>query len=424
MSVKSKLLTALLSLAIAIGVWFYVVTVVSPNSDKSFRNIRVETMGEKFLDERNLMITNLEEIPTVDLHLEGNRIDLNKLSSDNINITLDVSKISGAGVQNLPYTITYPTSNAFVVLNKEPGFIQVHVEETLEKEVPVKVKFPNKPAEGYEVDNRGGKVEKALEPVKITGPKSVVDKIDHALVVIDLQGRKDSLLGESFGYTLCNKEGAPVDAKAVVTNKAEIPVSVTIGQVRTIPLDVNIIAGGGATKDDCVYTLTTESIEVFGTEKDLEQLGQTLVLGDVDLGAITLNAETKTYEQTFNLPENLDFWHEEDAVSVVKLTVTFKELEEKKLAVTKFEPINVPEGLQVADIVPQFDSAILRVHKDIIKNLSAENVIAEVDCSGAAIGSKIVKVTFRSGDTQLNALGSYTVSVVLEEKEETLSTVS
>jgi len=416
--VKSKILTVLLSLAIAIGVWFYVVTVVSPNANKSFYDIRVELMGEGTLEKQGLMITNVSDLSTVTLRLEGNRIDLNKLSSDNINITLDVSKLSSGGVYDLPYSITYPTSNAFVVLNKEPGFVQVRVEEKLEKEVPVKVKLPNDPAEGYKVDNRGGKIEKELEPVKITGPKSVVDKIDHALVVIDLQGRKDSLLGENFSYTLCSKDGTPVDAKSVVTNKAEIPVSATIGQVKTIPLDVNIIAGGGATRDDCEYTLTTESIQIFGTVKELEKLGDKLVLGDVDLGAITLAEDTKTYENTFALPENLDFWNEDDVVSMVKVTVVFKNLEETELTVSKFEPINIPEGLQVADIVPQFDSAILRVPKDIIKNISAENVIAEVDCSEATVGSKIVKVTFRYGDTQLNALGSYTVSVVLEEKEE------
>ena len=36
---KNKLPTALLSAVIAIGIWLYVVTVVSPNSDKNFYNI-------------------------------------------------------------------------------------------------------------------------------------------------------------------------------------------------------------------------------------------------------------------------------------------------------------------------------------------------------------------------------------------------
>ena len=89
---KSKIVTALISLAIAILVWLYVVTVISPNSSKYFYNFEVGIQGSKLLEEQDLVIMSAD-ISTVTLHLEGNRIDLNKLSSANIIVDVDVSKI-------------------------------------------------------------------------------------------------------------------------------------------------------------------------------------------------------------------------------------------------------------------------------------------------------------------------------------------
>ena len=80
---KNKLLTGLLSVGIALVLWLYVVTVVSPNSDNHYYNIPVNIQGEAVLQDRGLMITS-GELPVISLHLEGNRTDLNKINSSNI----------------------------------------------------------------------------------------------------------------------------------------------------------------------------------------------------------------------------------------------------------------------------------------------------------------------------------------------------
>ena len=43
---KNKVLTALFSLAVAFGLWLYVITVVSPGSEATFYNIPVVFQGE------------------------------------------------------------------------------------------------------------------------------------------------------------------------------------------------------------------------------------------------------------------------------------------------------------------------------------------------------------------------------------------
>ena len=82
---KSKLTSILLSLAIAFGLWMYVITSVSPGSEETYYNIPVVMDGEALLAERNLMITESSG-SSATLVLSGNRSDLYKVNRENITL--------------------------------------------------------------------------------------------------------------------------------------------------------------------------------------------------------------------------------------------------------------------------------------------------------------------------------------------------
>ena len=83
---KNKIVSMLLSLAIAMGLWLYVITTVSPGWEETIYDIPVVFEGETVLNnERNLMITS-DRTVTVNLKVSGNRSDLVKLNKSNITI--------------------------------------------------------------------------------------------------------------------------------------------------------------------------------------------------------------------------------------------------------------------------------------------------------------------------------------------------
>ena len=66
---KSKVWSLLLSVALAVGLWTYVITTVSPNSKTTVHDIPVVFEGETWLlENRNLMITDGLDT-TVDLEV-------------------------------------------------------------------------------------------------------------------------------------------------------------------------------------------------------------------------------------------------------------------------------------------------------------------------------------------------------------------
>ena len=104
---NNKIVTFLLALAISLGLWFYVVTVVKPDTTNTYYNIPVVLDGESFLTENSLMIVGARNT-TVTMELYGNRTDLDKVNSGNITLIADLSKIRDPGEIELPYSHRFP----------------------------------------------------------------------------------------------------------------------------------------------------------------------------------------------------------------------------------------------------------------------------------------------------------------------------
>ena len=403
---KNKLLTALLSVAIALVLWLYVVTVVSPNSDNHYSNVPITIQGEAVLQDRGLMITS-GELPKVSLHLEGNRTDLNKINSSNISIGVDVSGIGDPGSYNLSLTqpnfLTDVPNNAITVLSKVPGTVTVTVDRRVSKPIPVDIQYTGTLPENYMADKENRILD--YENVTITGPQAVVDQIAMARIEVDLEGRNESHSGQ-YQYTLCNEKGEPVDARMIVTDVEAINLTLKIARVKEVSLTVTVVEGGGATAETSTITLDPEVILVSGSDTLLENL-EKLELGTIDLSDM-LKDEIIIFP--IKLPEGIT---NETGVNEVKVDVKFPELATKELTVTNILPINVPENLDVQIITKQLELQ-LRGHKDVIESVTAENVTVTVDFSGEQPGTASVKAQITVSVDGVGAVGTYHVTATVK----------
>ena len=171
---NNKLWSALLSLAIAFGMWLYVITTVSPGFSGPVSDIPVVFEGEYTLNERGLMITEGLNA-TVDLTISGNRSDVIKVDRNNITVKVDLTKIDSPGIKKLDYQIIYPGDVPNDALNEEsryPDKITITVEKKISKPVDVQVNFVGSAKDGYIAETE----EYVLDypAVNIQGPASVV----------------------------------------------------------------------------------------------------------------------------------------------------------------------------------------------------------------------------------------------------------
>ena len=409
---KSKLTSILLSVAIAFGMWLYVVSTVSQEHEDTFYNIPVVITGEASLAEKELMLTSDTDYK-VSLTISGNRSELSKINSGNITVKAEVANIEEAG-EGIPltYKVTYPgdvMENSLKVTSKNPQYVYVDVEKRVSnKVVPVEILWEGSTPDSFMVDKENRVLDN--EEILITGPASVADLIEKAVITVSLDGQRGSI-SQDYRYTLCDAEGNAVDAEKIVTNVAEVHLDVSIQMIKEIPLRLDVIYGGGATENNTVISLDTQSIRLSGGEAVLESLGDSITLGKIDLSLID-RAQSQTFPIT--LPEGVTNLSN---ITEATATIRFSGLSTKEFVVEDIHVANVPEGM-TADVITEKLTVVLRGSATDLAAITERDIIATVDFTGAEADTSTFKVTVSCGEEfpNVGAVGTYSVSAIVQQK--------
>ena len=409
---KNKLGSILLAITIAFGLWLYVVTNVRVEDERTYHDIPVAFEGEIALEERGLMITHGTDA-TVDLRLYGARTNLNKRTSSNITIKVNLARIYDVGQVEVEYDISYPgdvPSNAFTELNKSPSTITLVVEERIKKEVPVNVSYTGSVASDYLCDADNVTLDQNY--INIVGPASAVSKIEQAVIDLDLTDRTETI-SESFQYTLCDASGEPVDAALVVADTAQIHLELAILRFKELPVTYTLVEGGGASKDNVTITMDTSVIRVSGSDMALESLTQ-INVGVINLANIK---EDTTLIYTVDLPDNVSNL---SGVKDIKVDVALKGLTTREFVIDDIRVSGVPHGMRY-ELVTKKLTVVLRGPTALINKMTANDLVVTADLSGKDAGTVMVNAGIDTvGETYdaVGALGTFSVSVILTEKTE------
>ena len=403
---KNRFLRILLSLLIAVALWLYVVTVVSPGTEASFRDIPVSFLNENVLTERGLMITSYTQ--TASLTLSGNRTDLNKLTAASMSVTANLNAITSEGTYQLSYTPAFPsgiTGNSISVIKRNPDYITVNVEARKTKSVPVEPEIVGEAPEGFLVDKENPELD--YTQIELTGPASVVDLVEKAVITVDIDGCTETVTGD-YVYTLCDIDGNPVDVERIVTNVEAVNCAIRILRVGEVTLTVKTIYGGGATEQNTTVTISPETIRIAGSE--------TLVTGldFLEVGVIDLSTITEDTELTFEivLPEGVENLSN---ITEVTVSVEFRDLYTASLKITDISYINVPEGMTV-EIITQELFVTVRGPKELVEAVESKHLRAKIDLTGAQAGTTTTRaiITVDSPYEEVGAVGEYSVTYTLK----------
>lgn len=408
---KNKILYALLATVISFGLWLYVVTVVNPEFEDTFYNIPVVLENEEVLRENGLMLMT-DEIPKVTLKLSGNRADMIKLNSSNITLKVDLSKIQGAGEQSIGYSISYPgdlLNNAFVVVAQTPKQITLNIAEWKSKEVDVQVSYTGAVPEQYIAFKENATLD--YPRVTVTGPAALIDQIASARIQVDLEGRTESILSESYTFALLDVDGNEVDASRVKANVTEVKYSLKIQRWKDVELRLDVLPGGGLTAGDCQILIDPVTIRVSGSEKVLENL-EYLILNKTEPLDLSLLKADFTQQYEIILPEEVTNLSEKSSVTV---TVKLPPMEIRQFTVTDIQVVNVPAGMKV-ELTTLEKTVEVRGYAGVLDTMTSADLFILVDFSGAQPGMGEYKATVHLADRlegNVGIVGGYTVTATV-----------
>ena len=285
---KNKVWKLVISFAVAFALWLYVVTVVSPGTQMTFDDVEVRIMDATDLKASGLILTDYQKSVTV--RLEGNRSDLNKLKKNGFTVS---AYVAGSTVddRHIEYSVDFPDSvagNAIIVKNKDPEKLKIKVEKLKPATVPVVLRqegsIPGEYTFAHDLELETDEIFDYTQ-IEIKGPESYINQIKYAVVTVDMEGRTQSVNGE-YTFELCdeNRKRVEVDPTLIdVVTTDTIRVNIPIYLVKDLPLNVLVNDGGGATKDNLIWSFGGQTTVTVAGPAELMENMKTLDVYTVEM---------------------------------------------------------------------------------------------------------------------------------------------
>lgn len=404
---NSKVFYMILAIACSVALWLYIDIVEAPKSTTTVYNIPVTFIGEDELADDGLMITSGKDT-TVTLKLEGPRSAISQVNRNNIVISVRVdSQINGEGHFSLYYEENLPSSvsTKLRVVERSVSTIDVDVVEMLSKSVEIKGQFVGTAVEGARISDTDFEFEQ--KEVTVSGERSLVEQVDHALVTLDVEDLSSTWSGD-LPITLVDSEGNAVDMTNLTCDITEVYTIFPVQIVKEVPLTVTYTSGGGATSANATTMIEPESVTISGTPERLEQI-DSISLGTIDLSQI-VTSEVLNLE--IPLPEGVSII---SGITTAQVTVSMTGLTTRVVQTSDIELINVPSNLGNVDLVTEALEVRIRGASNTMELVQDQDVyvivdLADLDENTQGTRTLPAKVGVR-GFADVGAVGEYQVVV-------------
>lgn len=403
----------LLSVAIAVGLWFMVINIENPIENRNYTT-KITFENEEVLAEQGLVITNLDEIKdtNVTIKVRGERMALDRLSQykSYIQATVDLKKAT-ASDGNGEYVSLYlevklpsTAGDTFEIMSKDPAFVPVKVENIVSVEKSVEPVINGQAKDGYVTE----KATVSPQTVKISGAESAVNMVSvvEAAVTIENPNKDVSIKATPVAY---DKDGNVVSG--ITFNHNQVTVNIGVNKSKRVPVNTTVqgVPAVGYTVEGIEWQ--PKYIDIVGDEEKLSDISS-ITLPVINVSGSSANVE-KTYDIKDVLPEGIYIY--EGAQSDVKVTVYIGEEVTKELIIDSSKITmegNLQNGLQ-ASFVPENVHITVKGSQKAINSIDESAIKGTVNIENLTEGTHNVEVTFNLPDGVSISGGAYTAEVLV-----------
>jgi len=275
---RSKNLTRILSLLIAIVLWSYVMVIENPLTTQRISNIPVELLNVGSLSQNGFAVLEGGN-KTVEVTVRGTRAEIAKYKDQ---ITASVNLFGyGYGDHNLLAEVS-PIGSLSIV-EVRPARILVKVENLVSIYKPVELTFTGE----FEPDTEPGKISLQPEHIEIKGPQSVVEAVSYVGVKLpaDMLNRDGvSLTLNAFAF---DENGETVHYVNLSSNT--VNVGATLYDTKTAPLLVEII-GEISEEYELTSLVIPDSVTIRGGKSSLAAIDY-VYAEPVDISEVAVTSE-------------------------------------------------------------------------------------------------------------------------------------
>ncbi len=393
----------LISLLLAVVLWFVICEYVDPETDTPVSNIKITMEYEGSVPQKEGLgiMTAIDE--TVSIRVSGSRDAVALMDHQKITASLDLSNVTRSGEYDLPVKINLGNQN-LKLEEQSIESIKVQFDTNIVSNVKINVKVKGAVQEGYIREEP-----KMLNNyINVTGPKAIVETIVSAEVEIE---QETFLETSTFNcaYKFLDKNGKEIPKTFLTTDVPTVDVTVAVVKEKTVPMTVTIVnSSGGSDQAFCIAKVQPETIKITGNEETLNAINA------IDLGVIDVAENTKDFETTVPvvLPNGVN---NVKNIETAKVTVKFNDIQTRTIRVNNINLQNVPKGTD-AKVSEKSISIKVRGISEDINRLNAEDIKVVVDANDQILPAgtnRMNALVVFPKDYKVGAVGKYQLTVVV-----------
>lgn len=408
----NNLVLKIASVLFAVVVWLIVLNINDPSKTVSVSDIPVEIINDDAITDLGKTYS-IKSGSNCTIKITGPRSIVDQLDTEDFKAVADIKDLSLTNSVPIEVELRKSTYKSKVDILVETT-LKLEIEDIIEKEYEVKVEYIGEIAESYVVT--GTQLENGT--VKIKAPRSQMDKIKNVVTYVDLTGRDDDfssttdiklldIYGKEIGLQekeieLTNKT---VNSTSTVLYKKEVSIVCELPDA----IDYNTLISG--------HTLSVDKITVVGRKAVLDGLERIELQIDLDeYRDAEDNIELKFAVNSLLAEGIYNYTSVEEIVLKININQQYD-----RVITTKAKNIsisNIPDGLEASLVTKGDISFTVRGPKDLVDDLSLEDIILKVDVDELDEGTHKLEVTITLPEG-IRVLDTIEVEVSLANKEET-----
>jgi len=402
----------ILAVVFAFILWLVVYNTDDPTITVSYTtNVTVENAS--VVTDMNKCYEVLNGTNTVSFAVTAKRSVLNKLEDTDFTAVADMNRMivnEDGDKANVPIEIISKRSNSSLKYNEKNKYLEVSLEDLMKRRFIITADTSGKVADGYAL----GEVTVTNPNVlNVSGPASIVNKIDSVVATIDVDGMSMNL-SDNVIPALYDADGQEIDTTKLKLSNTTVTISAKILSVKEIPLVFS--TSGVPYGDNRVVEISSkpETIKVKGSSTTLNPLSSLNIPGDVLNVSGASEDITTTIDISEYLPDGVELVNASDATVTVTVRIEAYELKKFNLSTSQ---INV-NGLD-SNYDLSFDQSTVAVTVSGLKNdlnkLNTSQLSASIDVTDLGVGTHQVNLDLNL-DEDNYAYQTITVTIEIKDK--------
>ena len=392
--ITNNLSLKILSVAIAILIWLLVVNADNPIGTKSFVIGDVQLLNEAYLDADGKMCMQDDKQESIRVTIKANRKTLDRITASDIKAVADLQQAVSLNTDPVMVPITVSCDKVLPDnIEVTPKNLSIHIEDKDTQEFVVNVTTNNtKPDNGYEV----GTLTSNPEKLKITGPTSLINKIDKVNASVDVDGTSEDVTEET-DVKIIDKNGEEfTDTDMAYLNISKVSVTARLWKVRP---EVRIKAEYEGTPADGYevesISTTPNVISVAGSDEALSALEEQNNTVTIPSSATDVSGRDSDYEVKINisdyLSQGLKLTSDSSEDVFVRVNILPQGSSVCEVPTKNIKVENAPESMQVAFDTAKIEIRIKKTEEDL-SDLKESDIKASIDLKDKTEGSFEVPV--------------------------------